>query len=655
MDQQDGGGRGGEGKYEEMPFNQQEYFCNFSNKRAFGNYVLFDLNEQKQNNNAEPPNKKRSRHQETSISDKISTQDLISYLPDECIWEIFRYLPSTRDRCCCAAVSKKWLAIQAKMRISEFKSKPKSSNIITSALGLDHHKGSQKFSRCLEGKKANDTRLAAMAVGICLHGGLSELCVRGSFPTQGITDVGLSVISQACPGLRSISLWDCIKVGNKGIVSVATSCSSLEKLDLVNLPLVDDKALASIAKNCPSLSSLVIELCPLVGDTSLEAFARYSSKIEFVSLAKCQLINASAVILIISSLPKLTKLKLSSVSISDGVLQVIGTQGKSLSCILVDNISGITEVGFCSIGEYKNLNFLPLKSCSDLNGSSLNAISDGFVGLKKISMRKCKSLTDDGLKWLTKTTPLLESLELEECHSVTWHGLIEVFRNRSETLKALSLIKCRGIADVDPSNCKAISLPKYPCLHSLVLKKCDGVGDTFLAWMGRACLQVKHLTLTGLKSITDQGVENLIRALETEQNRRISVDLSGCSRITDWSVFVITSLIGDKLRSLMLDWCEKLTDLSLKMIAERCACLLDLGLSGCRISDDGVYCLVASKLQCLEVVSFAGCVGISDQSLHYLRMLRCYLVGLNLMHCPKLTKEGIDRMRENLWWCDLLH
>ncbi|XP_010264613.1 PREDICTED: EIN3-binding F-box protein 2-like [Nelumbo nucifera] len=640
-----GGLQGAELKDEEIPYNGRD-ISDFRKKCTLGSFLSFDFINEENQNCRYSARKKPRQHKEPVRKSTSSNKDLINTLPDECILEIFRFLPSSRDRCSCVTVSKRWLALQATMRISELKSDPKSRN--------------NKISECLQGKNANDTRLAAIAVGTCLRGGLSELCIDGSSPnTQGITDIGLGIIALACPGLKTLSLWNCTKVGNKGIESIARGCNSLEKLDLVNLPIVDDGCLLAIAKNCPSISCLAIDSCPLVGDTSLEAFARYSSKIESLSVSKCPQINASGVILIVSSLPKISKLKLVSLTLSDSVLEAIGGHAKCLSCIILDNISGITQAGFGLVGMHKNLNVFLLTPWSGLlnKASSMAIGDDGFMmsRLTQISVRKCNSLTDKGLKELSKSTSLLESLVLEECRSITWNGLIQVFINCSATLKTLSLVRCRGIAD-DISNLQRTCLPKYPRLHSLTLKKCHRIGDLFLAWIGHACIQVKHLTLVGLKLITDQGVINLIQTLNTNTvHRLVSVDMSGSSGITDLSVYAITSIVGEKLRCLILDGCERLSDLSLKMISERCPCLIDLGLSRCCISDDGIFCLTSTQMRCLKVLSLGGCVGITDRCLNYLLMIRGSLVGLDLKHCPQLTKEGIDAISETLWWCDLLH
>lgn len=593
--------------------------------------------------------RKKPRFHNNSMIENSNTQDFISHLPDECIVEIFRFLPSYRDRCSCAAVSKKWLVLQAEMRSSEFKY----NNISTLQAQ------NCRASRCLEGKKANDTSLAAMAVGICPRGGLTELCIKGSFPSQGITDFGLKIIAQACPSLKSLTLWDCPKVGSKGLVSIAHGCSWLERLDLLNSPSIGDEGLISIAKNCPNLLTLNLDSCSGIGNESLYALARYSSKLESISLIKCPFQGDEGIVSLTSSLPKLEKLKLVSLSANDDVLEAVGRHGKSLRTFCLENISSVSEVGFCSFGRLEKMEFLSLRSCTGLSDTSFKAIGAGFIGLKVISIRNCTTLSDKGLKDLTKSASLLESLILVECNNVTSKGLRELFMNCHKRLKVMCLVKCRGLKEekeeANPNSIQSSLLPKCPFLESLTLNGCAGIGDSFLSWLGSACHQVRHLELMGLKSVTDRGVLTLLKALDTKNKALETVDLSGCVRLTDWSVLAITNAFGEKLRSLKLDGCERVSDRSLEMIAELCPCLVELDLSSCGISDAGVLRLGRSRSQCIEILSLAGCKGITDKSLHHIEMMLGTLVGLNIKQCHGLSKKEVDSVRDIIWWCDVLH
>ncbi|KAG9452586.1 hypothetical protein H6P81_005490 [Aristolochia fimbriata] len=587
--------------------------------------------------------RKKPRLENNLMGENASAEDLISHLPDECIFEIFSFLPSYRDRFSCAAVSKKWLLLQANMRATAFKT-------AVSAL----QKQGDKTSRCLEGKKANDTRLAAIAVGICPRGGLRELCIRGSFPSRGITDFGLEIIAQACPNLKSLVLWNCLQIGNRGLIALSQRCSSIEKLDIFNCPLVGDEGIISLARNCHNLSSLSIESCPSIGNPALQALAAYSSNLKSISLTKCRLLNDEGILSVFSSLPVLERVKLVSLNIGDSVLEAVGRHGSSLATLCLENISGVSEMGFRSIKRLKKLETLSLKTCSGFNDKCLKAIGTRFVALKRIAIANCAAISDEGLKELSRSTMLLESFKLQECHNVSPCGLKEVLLNCKDRLEVLSLVNCKGLDEMD-SSVFTTPLPRCPLLQSLTLNRCYGVGDNFLSWLGTSCVRVKSLELVGLSSITDKGFLIFLQALENQNKGLIDVDLSGCLQLSDISLLALTSGFGEKLKSLRLEGCQRLSDKCLSLIAEFCPSLLDLDLSGCGISDGGVFSLVKSEHQKIEVLSLDGCLDITDKSLSFLEVMCGNLVGLNLKRCPRLSEQGITSVRQNLWWCDLLY
>ncbi|KAK1321444.1 hypothetical protein QJS10_CPA03g01913 [Acorus calamus] len=592
-------------------------------------------------NNATPPQppplkKPRCTSPLSTVRHQTNGGDLINTtLPDECISHIFSFLPSTRDRFSCAAVSRKWLSLQASMRGSE-----------TNKACTD-----KEISRCLEGKTANDTRLAAVAVGASARGTLTDLRIRGTYASKSITDVGLCVIARACPTLKSLTLWDCPLVGAEGLKAVAQSCKALEKLDLCGLSIVDDSGLIKVAENCLNLTSISIRSCACVGDESLEALARQSFKLESVSLVKCPNITDSGVVSMALKLPKLEKLKLSFLKVKDGALKGIGKSPIRVLCL--ENLPGLTGKGFSSLGSSEAVEVLSVRSCSNLNDASFNDRNDGFVGLKHIMVKNCSTLSDKGLTGFIQSARHLQSLTLEDCSGVTSKGLMEALKKCRDSLKTLSIVKCNSLSEDGEAEEEPLELPT---LETLSLKKCPGVGDLFLSRIACACKFINHLALVGLSSVTDRGVSSILNAVNAKKKTLVSLDLGGCSRITDRTVVAASKIFGERLRSLSFDGCLGLTDRSLEAIRESCHGLEEVDLSGCvGVTDEGVLSLASAKHQTIKVLSLAGCTGITDRGLGFIEMMMCgSLVGLNVKKCSGLSREGIESVREILWWCDLI-
>lgn len=638
---------------------------------------------------------------------KQEQKDLISMLPDECLFEIFRCLPAARDRSVSACVSKRWLMLQSSMRRSEIKrskpspktcgeapnrdrseqSKPSQDNASFSednfeeffddGFGeLEHlepesrefdagwkgttDKGTREkkprwvigdLSRCLEGKKATDIRLAAISIGMGGRGGLGKLKIRGNHPSRGVGDLGLSAIGLGCPALRDLSLWDCPLVGDKGLLAIAKGCRLLEKLDLLNCPMIGDNGFEAIAENCPGLLTLNIEYCPKIGNKSLEAIGRHCPNLQSLSISDCALVGDRGIISLVSSSTKLMKVKLQAIKVTDNTLSAIGLHCKNLTELTFVNLQKVTEKGFQALGNasgMQKLKMLSVTSCRGLTNPGLESIGQGCPSVKLVSFRKCEFLSDKGLKAFTKVAISLESLQLEECNMISHLGLIDALGSCSGKLKVLTLVKCTGIKE---SGLGEVPVPTCESLKSLSIRSCPSLGNGCLALLGRACPQVQSIDFSGLAGISDDGLFALFGSCKTSL---VKLNLSGCIEVTDRAVFVIVNLFGKTLLSLNLEGCRKVTDQSLGFIAHYCAILQELDISKCGITDNGLVSLASAASYCLQILSLSGCMQITDKGLPFIGKIGETLIGLNLQQCRGISSRARDLLATHLWRCDLL-
>lgn len=638
---------------------------------------------------------------------KRDSKDLFSILPDECLFEIFRRLPGSRDRSICAGVSKRWLTLQSSMHRSEFKntSKPfskvfgesphghsnntaqltKAADLVqdsyedlcdedfSEAAGeqanvMDIDDGSKRtaergmskkkpcwatgdLTRCLEGKKATDNRLSAIAVCTGGHGGLGKLLIRGSISYRGITNIGLSAIGIGCPALRDLSLWNCPLVGDSGLAAIAKGCKLLEKLDLCKCPWIGDKGLESVSANCPNLLTLNLESCSQVGNKSLKAIGQNCVRLQSLSINDCFLVSDEGVITILSNTKTLMKLKLQALRLTDITLAAVGHYGKFLTDLWLESLPNVTEKGFLTMGNtmgLQKMKHLSVTSCRGLTDVSIEVVGQSCLSLKQVSIRKCESLTDKGLRAFTHVAISLENFQIEECKLISCCGLIDVLSNCSGKLKVLSLIKCEGIKE---STLVTMPIPVCESLKSLNIRHCPGFGNGCLAMLGRAFPQLQQLDLSGLSRISDDG---LLALLESSKTSLVKVNLSGCVQVTDWAIFGIANLCGENLQTLILDGCRKVTDRSLKVIADLCPALQDLDLAKCGITDNGIVSLLSARQQAIQILSLSGCMQITDKCLPFIEKMGETLLGLNLQHCSGLSQMALDSVGAHLWQCDLL-
>ncbi|RHN63949.1 hypothetical protein MtrunA17_Chr4g0063851 [Medicago truncatula] len=154
-------------------------------------------------------------------------QDLkptIEVLLDECLFEIFRRLPSGKERSSGACVSKRWLMLMSSICKDDIES---GVETVSSDDSDEDAEGDGYLTRRLEGRKATDVRLAAIAVGTGYRGGLGKLSIRGNNPVRGVTDRG---------GLGKLSISSCSWLPFSQItfiVNVSRGCLDCKRMSYV--------------------------------------------------------------------------------------------------------------------------------------------------------------------------------------------------------------------------------------------------------------------------------------------------------------------------------------------------------------------------------------------------------------------------------------
>lgn len=578
-------------------------------------------------------------------------QDLkpsIEILSDECLFEIFRRLPSGKERSSGACVSKRWLMLMSSICKDDIESDVET---ISSDESDEDAEGDGYLTRRLEGRKATDVRLAAIAVGTGCRGGLGKLSIRGNNLTRGVTDRGLSAVARGCPSLRSLSLWNVSSIGDKGLCEIAKGCHMLETLDLCHSSSVTNKGLIAIAEGCPNLTTLNIESCSMIGNEGLQAVAKLCPKLHSISIMGCPLVGDPGVCSLLSSASDLSRVKLHNLNITDISLAVIGHCGKVISNLALSGLRNVNERGFWVMGFGEGLQklvALTITSCEGVTDKSIEAMGRGFPNLKQMCLRRCCVVSDDGLVAFARSAISLETLQLEECNRFTQCGIFDALSIIKTKLKSLTLVKCLGIQEIDV---EASMLSPCRYLRSVTIRNCPGFGSASLAVIGKLCPQLQHVDLTGLCRITEAG---LLPLLENCEAGLVKVNLKGCCNLTDNIVSELARLHGGTLEILNLDGCQNITDASLVAVADNCLLLNDLDVSKCAITDAGIAVLARADHLSLHVLSMSDCSGISNKCVPFLMKLGQALLGLNIKYCNAIGSNAIEFLMENLWRCDIL-
>jgi len=582
----------------------------------------------------------------------------IDALPNECLFEILRRLPGAQERCASACVSKKWLSVLSSIRSSEIPKETKTSLPDLNeepVIDVEEEVESEEcIRRTLEGKKATDIRLAAISISSGFRGGLSKLLIQGSHPTRGVTDKGLAAIARGCPSLAVLSIWNVPHVTDAGLSEIADGCPLLEKLDLVQCPLISDKGLIAVARKCPNLTSLNVESCVRVGNDCLQGIGRCCPKLASVTIKNCPLVGDQGIIDLVSSAgASLAKVKLHGLNIGDHAIANVGFHGKAITDLTLSGLQSVAERGFWVMANtlgLQKLKSVAIISCPGLTDLGLACIAKCCPGLKQVHLRRCGQVSDAGVKAFFEAATLLESLQLEECNSITLNSVLSSLIVCGPKFKSLSLVKCLGIKDIiTPPG--MVQIPSCASLRCLTVRNCPGFSDASMVMVGKICPMLESIELSGLGEVSDHG---LLPLINTCAGRLVNVNLCKNANLTDLAAISLVKANGNTLKLLNLDGCKKVTDKTVMEIVERCVVLEELDLSRSMVSDFGVAALASAKQLKLRVLSLAGCQKLTGKSVLSLGKMGRSLEGLNLLSCNLVNSYNLASLEEKLWWCDLL-
>ncbi|XP_024373929.1 EIN3-binding F-box protein 2 isoform X2 [Physcomitrium patens] len=646
---------------------------------------------------------------------EVDQVDLINDLPDECLQEIFGFLPKVQDRCAAAAVCMRWLMLQSRMQRGDFKIESASmckgactqdylcatkNGSMSAAEKSDvwmeelsdvrgdwsdeapnddtvgnanevHPCGNEidividgeprvqmqpqwvcgELSRILQGKEATDVMLALVAIGELARGGLVDLKVIGG-------------LARASKG-----------ISDSGLIAIANCCAALRSLTLWGCENITDVGLAAIGSGCRSLEKLSIMNCPGIGDRGLQAIAKGCPLLSTVSIDSCS-------------------------NVGDASLKALGIWSGSLSSFCLTNCPMVGSAGICMITLGCNkLTKLKLEKLR-LSNKGLIAIGDnckfvtrmklanlswcteeGFLGcfggsglkqLKCLLITFCPGFTDLTLEKVGKVCQDLETCVLTQCQSITDRGL-QGLMQCCIRLDSLQLERCHAITNAGVL--AALARGKGN-LRKLNLSKCDSFwnGGKRAEELPLRCLSLKTLNVTECKNVgvepivtmglccpslenldlsqlTDLNDEAIISIIEVCGEHLVNLNLTNCKNITDVAVAAIASRCGD-LERLILDGCYQVGDNGLQTLATECPLLKELDLSGTSITDSGLRSLVTSQGLFLQGLTFTGCINLTDESLSSIEDFCPLLGSLNLRNCPLLTREGLSSLESQLWSCD---
>ena len=315
---------------------------------------------------------------------------------------------------------------------------------------------------------------------------LKSLNIYGFDIPTPITDEQLGVLTNGCPSLENLSVWNAPSLSNSSIPLLIQNCPVLNSVSIQQWPNasnggnggIDSTGILLLAAGCKSLRSLeLITLSDSMDDSVMGEVAR--------------------------SNPMLEKLNVSGKNITDLGIHRLSTSCRFLKCLKLSRYN-ITD-------------------------TSLAALSTNTPLLEDLDISFCRRITDAGLASLSLGCSSLRCLGLSFCSQVTDVG-IACLAARCRLLEGLDIHRCDGITDA------AMTSLSMGCPLLKTITPHDTLTDAGLASLATGCARLRTLTLHACEELTDDGIIVLAEGCRTLE----SVFLPKTDKITAKSRDLLT-------------------------------------------------------------------------------------------------------------------
>lgn len=177
-------------------------------------------------------------------------------------------------------------------------------------------------------------------------------------------DFGLRTLGLSCGLLESLYLRRCSRVTDVGIKHIASHCHHLKELSTSDCFKVRDFSLKEIAKNAPGLKYLSVAKCP-VSDTGIKYIGRHCVRLKYLNVRGCEAVTDIGLAYVVQNCLKLRSVDIGKCDVTDNVLHTIGIHCPQLKKLSIRGCSKLSDEGIRSIAtQCCNLQYFNVQECN---------------------------------------------------------------------------------------------------------------------------------------------------------------------------------------------------------------------------------------------------------------------------------------------------
>ncbi|KAG6445509.1 F-box/LRR-repeat protein 7 [Manduca sexta] len=203
-----------------------------------------------------------------------------------------------------------------------------------------------------------------------------------------VTDAGLCALLHTCPSLQYLYLRRCTLVTDAGVRWVPSYCA-LKELSVSDCTGVTDFGLYELAKLGPALRYLSVAKCTQVSDSGIRTLARRCYKLRYLNARGCGALGDDGVEAIARGCSRLRALDLGATDVSEAGLQILARCCPNLKKLALRGCELVGDDGLEAVAYY-------CRGLTQLNIQDTPVTLRGYRAVKKYCKRCVIEHTNPG-------------------------------------------------------------------------------------------------------------------------------------------------------------------------------------------------------------------------------------------------------------------
>ncbi len=302
--------------------------------------------------------------------------------------------------------------------------------------------------------------------------------------------------------------------------------------------------------------------------------------------------------------------------------------------------SSLTNIAMEYINRFSSLKLLILDYCSLVTDQGFLKAKSVLPKLEVLSLQGLVHLTTASGDLIAKHTRNLFTLNLNQCSQIMTSNFAEFLQNN----KQITTLQLSGTITRDEELIAMAAVMSSRHIINLDLSYCVYITDNGMRAVGESNALLRYVNLAGNTRITGAGIQMITnRCWQLEYLNLSDVFLTRddafyYNPVVDGRAAANEKMLSN-LQTLLLPNCDRITDLALRALGEKCRKLITLNLRNCvKITDAGFAYLSDPLLN--AYANTACCITLTNISFAYLSNVSMHTIK----HILKQTRniESLD-------------